>query len=274
MDIIESEHILKNLHDVLLYAKERYNKEFYMQEVELTDAFKKTFQNYLKTKGCTIEYFKYTTIVTNASRQNIYIANQWFVIASYFVDFCTEMLTYRSLFEKICRHLGMNNKDMKEYATRLRTSPSLSDRSQYIHSALNILESEFPDTTDDYTEVSNLLWNFASNYDWWSGNKTIDRHDFFISPLLNQLNVVNANSEYLAIIVHSYASVLSLRLLVDNVEDFTTNYKSKRPPINYNIQADQPLSKVAEDNHVEYQSKHKGISISAASLERFQSTIN
>ena len=274
MEIIESKHILKNLHDVLLYAKNRYNNEFCMQEVVLNETFKEAFQSYLSTKGCTALYFEHTTIVTNASKQNIFIANQWFVIASYFVDFCTEMLTYRGIFEKICRYLGMNNKDMKEYATHLRTSPSIADENQYVDTALKILKNEFPNTSDDYLKVANYLWKFASNYEWWAGNKTIDRHDFFISPLLNQLNVVNANSEYLAIIVHSYASILNLRILADNVEDFTLNYRSKQSTVNYAFEEEYENFNVAESLHTEYQSTHKGISISAASLERFQSTKN
>ena len=102
MKIIESTQILKDLNAVLGKSKERFANEFIMQDVTLNDSFKVAFRNYLFIKKCEVEYFDKTTIVTNSIGQNIYIANQWFVIASYFVDFCTEMLTYRTLFIKIC----------------------------------------------------------------------------------------------------------------------------------------------------------------------------
>lgn len=90
--VIESKQILKDLHQVLVDAKKKFIDEFIAQEVKLSDTFKVAFRNMLVKKNCTVEYFSYTTVVNNTFGQQIYIANQWFVIASYFVDFCSEML--------------------------------------------------------------------------------------------------------------------------------------------------------------------------------------
>ena len=98
----------------------------------MSDTFKVTFRNMLNKKNCTVEYFSYTTVVNNTFGQQIYIANQWFVIASYFVDFCSEMLSYQSLFYKICERIGLNHKGMKEYATRLKEAPTMEDKSSFI----------------------------------------------------------------------------------------------------------------------------------------------
>lgn len=83
------------------------------------------------------------------------------------------------------------------------------------------------------------------------------------------MNVVNNNSEYLAIIVNSYASTLKLRLLVEDVENFTidmqvNDYEEYDDETNIGV-VSEPLPCV---NQVH--TKNKGISISAASLERFQ----
>ena len=113
MELIESKQILKNLNAVLLVAKERLAREFIMQDVELNDIFKVDFKNYLSEKNSEVEYFRSTTVITNHQGQNIYVANQWFVIASYFVDFCTELLTYRNLFVKLCKeYLGLDRKSV------------------------------------------------------------------------------------------------------------------------------------------------------------------
>lgn len=272
MEIIESTQILKNLNKVLENARSRFTHEFIQQEVCLNDTFKLAFRDYLIAKNCDVEYFDKTTVVTNSTGQNIYIANQWFAIASYFVDFCTEMLTYRTLFVKICKLMCMDAKAMKEYATRLKTLPTEEDKSKFENIATEILKNDFPGRDNEYKEVAGYLWKFASDYKWWAGNKTVDRHDFYISALLNQMNVVNNNSEYLAIIVHSYASTLKLRILVESVENFTIGMKIG----DYDNHAvEDEYVGIASEPTIHLDNTHsirgKGISISAASLERFQS---
>ena len=225
--VIESKQILKDLHQVLVDAKKRFTDEFIAQEVKLSDTFKVTFRNMLNKKNCTVEYFSYTTVVNNTFGQQIYIANQWFVIASYFVDFCSEMLSYQSLFFKICERIGLNHKGMKEYATRLKEAPTMEDKSSFMATALEMLNDDYSDVHDDKHKVATYLWKFVSDYSWWAGNKTVDRNDFYFSALLNQMNVVNASAGYLATIAWYYSCVLSLRLLVDNTDNFTIDLKKK-----------------------------------------------
>ena len=270
-EIIESKQILKDLNLVLAYAKQRFSKEYIMQEIKLNDTFKVTFRSFLVSKDCSVEYFKHTTVVTNKVGQQIYIANQWFVIASYFVDFCSEMQSYRALFEKVCRRMSMDNKEMKEYATRLKCTPTKEDESIFLLVARDVLKENFPESEDDYDKVSAYLWKFASDYQWWAGSKTIDRHDFYISSLLNQMNTVNANSEYLAIITLAYSTILKLRILIEDIDNFTIDAQKKNQPEVIKE------SQIVSDYEFEYNgqkmsvpAKEKGISISAASLKRFQ----
>jgi hypothetical protein len=265
---VEPKQILKDLHNVLIDAQTRFKNEFVMQEVLLNDAFKQEFKNYLLPKKYTVEYFDYTTVVTNSFNQQIYIANQWFVIASYFVDFCAEMISYRELFVKTCSQMGYGSTNMKVFATRVRTAPTFEDKRNFISSALYVLQSEFPAINDDYQKVAELLWKFVSNYHWWSGNKTVDRHDFYISALLNQMNVVNANAEFLALITLAYASVFKLRLLIEHVDNFTIGFEKNNA--NNAVKHLDISPYVTEESYQPLKIGKTGISISAASLERFR----
>ena len=271
MKIIKSTQILKSLQAVLTQAKSRFEHEFVMQEVALNDAFKIAFRNYLFSKGCKIEYFDSTSVVTNVVGQQIYIANQWFAIASYFVDFCTEMLTYRTLFIKMCKLMCMDAKTIKEYAMRLKVLPTKEDKEIFMHVAMQMLKSDFPGRDDEYKNVAGYLWKFASDYKWWAGSKTINRNDFYISALLTQMNVVNNDSEYLAIIVNLYANSLRLRLLVEKVENFTIDMKVNTYDENDEVKTNTDIISEPQEE-INYDPKRvNSISISEASLKRFQS---
>jgi len=67
------------------------------------------------------------------------------------------------------------------------------------------------------------LWRFVTDYSWWSGQKTIDRHDFHMSVILNMLNLVNVSQGYVADIVSAYANDKELRYLVRSTDGFTVN---------------------------------------------------
>lgn len=270
---IESSQILKNLNAVLTYSVERYKNEFEWQEIRLTEEFKSVLKSYLAKKGADIKFFDVTSIVTTSrNSQWIFIANQWFAIGSYFVDFCTELLTYQDYFLKICRLLNKGGDDAQEYAKYLRTYPTALDKNYFLRAALSVLEKDFPGNPD-CDNAANYLWKFVSDYSWWAGSKYVSRRDFYISAVLNSLNVVNANSEFLAEIVHYYASNLQLRLLVENIGRFTINAKTKSYKPSIKEQESYKVAELKNEEVMQDTSKQGGISISAASLERFKAEI-
>lgn len=266
-DLIKAHGILKNLHDVLNAAKHCFSNEFRMQEVSLTETFKREYREYLVKKGWDATFLEHTTVIQSKPDNQIYVANQWFVIASYFVDFCSEMISYREIFIAVCRNMGFQNlEQIKEFATKIRDEQTESDKNDFFYSAKSYLSHEYPHINDDYDKVANYLWKFGSDYSWWAGRKTIDRHDFFISALLNQMNVVNANSEYLALICLAYASALKLRILVNSVQNFTTDYQPSAVAPQNIIEPEKDVL-ISHDIPTSFS---QGISISAASLERFK----
>ena len=51
----------------------------------------------------------------------------------------------------------------------------------------------------DLTETSkDNLRKFITNYTWWNGAKTIERGDFYVSPILNSAKLVNASQSFVA----------------------------------------------------------------------------
>ena len=132
-EFIQAQGILKNLHTVLLEANHRFSSEFQMQEVRLSEAFKQTYQEYLAEKKWDAIFLEHTTIIISNTGNQIYVANQWFVIASYFVDFCAEMISYRELFVTICRNMGFQNlNEIKDFATKIRSNPSDTDKHNFL----------------------------------------------------------------------------------------------------------------------------------------------
>ena len=107
----------------------------------------------------------------------IYMPNQWFYIASYFTDFYKELIKYRNLALKTIS---------KERLKILDKGTFTKQEEQNINS----LELD--------EESKAFLKNFITDYSWWHGAKTIDRADFFVSPILTCAGLVNASQTFVA----------------------------------------------------------------------------
>ena len=255
--------ILKDLNAVMKDAVERYQREFIWQDVRLNETFKKEFARCLASKRARATYHEYTTVIITRNDQYLFIDNEWFAIASYFVDFCTELFTYRQYFMRICDYLI---KDPLSYAEQLRNFTTEQDKNTFITTATHLLKSDFPDRTD--TDVAaTYLWKFVSDYSWWAGSKTVNRHDFFYSAVLNNLKVVNNSSSYLGDIIQFYAEDYSLRKLVDSVELFTVGIRTR----SYMRNVSEKEVEIIVEHPTQETSVSRTLSISAASLERFMS---
>ena len=137
--------------------------------------------------------------------------------------------------------------------------------------AFDICKEKFPGYENEYTQVVNYLWQYATNYNWWDGSKTIDRGDSYVSPLLNRLNLVAASSSFAAEIVNLYATNLDLRVIVDDPKNIaiglTTNKRTiSQSDLDENITVERPIRSEEPKQKVL-------IKISAASLERFHSNL-
>lgn len=212
-------HILKNLHSLIRNSALTYMNEFVWQDIELTEEFKRVYEEYLQSNRYDVEFLGSTAVITSPSAKYIFVPNQWFVMASYTVEVYEELCRYKDYFKKVAERL---HKRPDTYAKLLRDSASTSDRSEFMNCARSVFAAFCSD--DSMVEESvTRLWRFVNDYAWWSGQKTIDRGDFYVSVILNMLNLVNASQGYVADIVNAYANNYELRKLVKSIDSFTVN---------------------------------------------------
>ena len=215
-------HILKNLHSLIRNSALSYMNEFVWQDIELTTEFKNAYERYLKKSNYDIEFLGATAVITSPYAKYIYVPNQWFVIASYAIETYEELQKYKEFFKKVANHL---KKQPETYAKQLRDSASLSDRTEFVECAKEIFLS-FCSDENLAEESSCRLWRFVTDYSWWSGQKTIDRGDFYVSVILNMLNLVNTSQGYVADIVNAYANDIELKNLTASIDAFTVNMET------------------------------------------------
>ncbi len=103
--------------------------------------------------------------------------NQWFFIASYFTDFYNELMKYKRFALQVAS---------KE---RLKVLNGNQLSAKENNAVLNL---ELSSNSKDF------LIKFITDYSWWGGAKTIDRGDFYVSPILSHANLVNASQSFVA----------------------------------------------------------------------------
>lgn len=218
---MSSDHILKNLRGMIRNATLKYTREFVWQDIELTQEFKNAYSEYLENNGCSIEFFDYTAVIVTSGSKYIYVPNQWFVIASYPVNVYKELENYKEYFKDICEELY---KMPNQYARQLRDSATIADKDTFLKAAGIVLRRQnHAASSEQIKEACDRLWRFVNDYSWWSGQKTIDRSDFYVSVILNMLNLINASQSYVAEIVSAYAKDYRLWLMVQEPDGFTVN---------------------------------------------------
>ena len=201
---------LINLHNLGKTLQNEFESVFQPKDVELPDSFKEAVK---ELGGYKYDYQKYLVHIYSEDL-NGYIPNQWFIIASFFVDYYLEVQKYKNLLVDTLKSCGLTKSDDRKtilsmYSTELANKPK--EKPYDLHKAdtiikvrekiTDILSSAKTLDADD----KELLINFVSDYDWWYGGKTIDRGDFYVSPILALSKVVNASHTYIAEICKAFA---------------------------------------------------------------------
>lgn len=168
---------LRNLQEIYDLAASRFN-QYDGKDFVLPQLFKDQVK---EINNSIITYNEYSAIIETKGNQygvlNIYLPNQWFYIASYFTDLYKELQKYKKEALKV-----VTKERLKEL-----NGASLTDRE-------NTLLQNLP-----LNEMSkSYLIKFMTDYSWWNGAKTIDRGDFYVSPILNSAKLVNVSQSYIA----------------------------------------------------------------------------
>ena len=164
---------LRDLQQIYKETAEKFN-QYNGKDFVLPQLFKDTVREINSNK---IIYNEYSAILTSGAQMNIYLPNQWFFIASYFTDFYNELQKYKSIALEVAtkeRLKDLNGGELSE------TEMS------------NVNNLDFSETSKSY------LVKFITQYAWWGCAKTIDRGDFYVSPILNCAKLVNASQSFVA----------------------------------------------------------------------------
>ena len=213
---------LRDLQEIYNIANEKFS-QYNGKDFVLPSFFKEKVK---EINNNTIEYNMYSAIITTRWGQNsglnIYLPNQWFYVASYFTDFYNELQKYKKVA------LTIVTKDrLKELNGGQLTQSELSTLNQL---PLNTTSKEF-------------LVKFITDYSWWKGAKTIDRGDFYVSPILSSAKLVNASQSFVADLCAFLADKEDLvKVIIDGFDALPT--KGDEELSNYNLTSPLPLQQI------------------------------
>ena len=178
-----------------------------------------------------IKFGTYSCRITTPTQLYVDFPNQWFEIASYFVEFLVEGNKYHRLAEAISGDLGLTKKEQKKLFASIRDEKSgwrkklADDNPRLLKKFEDSLKTRLPD------EAQRELFLKCITVQGWSyGGKTIDRADYFRSAALKIMKVVHNSQNHIARI----ADLLSrhpdlLKLLGDEIAAAPDVAEAPRP---------------------------------------------
>ena len=207
---------LVNLHDLMIKTKQGFDSNLFDSERTLPPSFKEIVPDF---DGTQLTYLDYTCVlVERTPGLNIVFPNQWFYIAAYMTDYYHMILAYK---QKIFDILKFENLETAKKILR-----DVVNNDEMAHQLF--------DTANYHEHDRAWLIKFITDYSWWGGGKSIDRADFFVSPVLSLAHLVNASQGFVAELCKFLADTpKALTILKQELSDPSSD---KRPsPVNYAI---------------------------------------
>ena len=170
-------------------------------DVKLTEQFKKEYELYLSENRANgyskVEWAEFSTKITTSTDKSIFITNFWFYIASELSNYLDGLSQQKDIFKEIYK-----DADLQKAAVTLRDGVSIQEKSR--------IESYF--TSKSYTKYDlEYFLSFVSDYKSWGGGKTIDRNDYYVSPLLQAGNLLAETQSAVAEIAKQMSENISLK---------------------------------------------------------------
>lgn len=204
---------LADLGELRRKTKESLENEFYNSDVMLSDGFKQAYIRNLKNRrNDQIFFYERTSEIQKSGGLKIFLPNQWFVLAAISAEFTKEIIKYRNITEQVIgTNLGRLNRTGEVNYGKKEIYKALKEKKDtWIADAFKEAIEEYlreNDAPDEIVEQdTELLYKFVSDFEWWSGGKTLDRtNDFYVSPTISTLGLVQDSQSYVAEIVYDYA---------------------------------------------------------------------
>lgn len=201
-------------------------KDVEFKDVILPDDFKEQYTNLLATQSPNgykkIDWARYTAHVTTSTQKSIYISNFWFYLASSLADLIEALEEHKKLFTTIftTHDLGIGidviAKDLKENV-------------EFVEVYGKPIDTYFAENGISEEQKVNFI-QFLSDYPAWGGGKTIDRNDYYVSPVLKCGNLLAETQSAIAELTHQLAHNVHiwdlLRIQIDEINQTQSNQPS------------------------------------------------
>ncbi len=170
-------------------------------DVRLSEAFKNVFESYIRknaTNGYSdVEWAEFSTKIITSTKKSIFLPNYWFYLASELAGYLESLAEQHEVFKKIFVVQNLN-----DVATELRRGINETNE--------KTIKDYFSANGYDENDYLNFE-KFVSDYPAWGGGKTIDRDDYFVSPLMKAGNLLAETQTAIAEIARFFFHVPELR---------------------------------------------------------------
>lgn len=184
---------LRNLKELAENLRNSFTSNFDPSDRKLPQSFK---ERVTKINSFNLTYNDYSVVFGGGTGSlDSYIPNQLFYIAAHYNEYTQQLFYYKSEIMKVISASGFNG-NLTELFTNER---NLTNRDESAFYTL-LKDQEIKE------EDKELLYKFVTDYEWWHGAKTIDRADFFNSPILNVMGMTAAANSTLAMICGFFAN--------------------------------------------------------------------
>lgn len=186
--------ILRDLNELAKEVVKNFNENFEAKDCRIPQAFK---DNVRTLKSFSIVYNDFSVIIKGdgVRSKDSYVPNQSFYMASYFIEYSYELSRYKQKIMPWLSDAGITTNELTAFFTHERDNGK-KDIENGDDKFIKILNSIGYNESD-----RNFLIKFVTDYDWWYGSKTIDRSDFFNSPVLSIMGLSASSNAAMALIV-------------------------------------------------------------------------
>ena len=186
--------MLRDLNELAKEVVKNFNEKFEAKDCKIPQTFKDKVRT---LKSFSIVYNDYSVIIKGdgVRSKDSYVPNQSFYMASFFIEYSYELSRYKQKIMPWLSDAGITTNELTAFFTHERDNGK-KDIENGNDKFIEILNSIGYNESD-----RNYLIKFVTDYDWWYGSKTIDRSDFFNSPVLSIMGLSASSNAAMALIV-------------------------------------------------------------------------
>ncbi|MDP4536012.1 restriction endonuclease [Alkalimonas collagenimarina] len=201
--------MLVDLNAIASELKNNFEQSFKHKDFILSNEFKIAYKNLLSSGQYSLGYtdvifHRFSAEIITSSSKTISVPNFWFISAAHFSALIPVLHEYRNAVLEIGSYLQLP----KNWIPECKGTANIPFTSVDVQAV----------TGDDRN--FELLRNFLTNYDWWKGAKSIDRGDFYVSPILKLGNFLAESQSAVAEIAQQLSHINDASILIDAVNDF------------------------------------------------------